>query len=251
MEPITLRNLTIGTGRPKIVVPLTASTAEALVREAAALRGSPAQMAEWRVDWFEQAQDTAALLGAAAALREALGELPLLATYRRLEEGGQGRISLNRYAVVLETLALSGCADMVDMELSAGEDFLAREMDFCHSRGVRVLLSSHNFQSTPGMPALLGTLRLMEALGADIAKIAVTPQSPMDLITLLDATLTFSQTAACPVVTMSMGPLGRLTRVSGEIFGSALTFAAVGRPSAPGQLEAGKAAELLALFSLQ
>ena len=249
MEPITLRNLIIGAGRPKIVVPLTARTIPELVREAAALSESPAQMAEWRVDFFERPEDTSALLEAAAALRQALGELPLLATFRRLQEGGQGRVSLNRYAVVLETLALSGCADLIDIELSAGEDFLGREMDFCRSHGVKVLLSSHDFQTTPGMPAMLGKLGLMEALGADVVKLAVTPQTPMDLINLLDATLTFSRSAACPVVTMSMGPLGRLSRVSGEIFGSALTFAAVGSASAPGQLQADMAAELLELFS--
>ena len=35
---------------------------------------------------------------------------------------------------------------------------------------------------------------------------------------------------------MAMGDLGKVTRVSGELFGSCLTFASVGRASAPGQI---------------
>lgn len=249
MEPITIRDLTIGTGKPKIIVPLTGRTEAELVRQAAALHRSPARMAEWRVDYFETPETPAALLRCAMALRTALGNLPLLATFRRLEEGGQRSLPLNRYAVVLETLALSGGADMVDIELSAGEAFVSRELEFSHAHNVKVLLSSHDFQSTPGLPALLGRLSLMEAMGADIVKVAVTPQSPADLLTLLDATWEFSQRAACPVVTMSMGPLGRLSRVSGQVFGSALTFATTGRASAPGQMEADQVAEMLELLS--
>ena len=39
-----------------------------------------------------------------------------------------------------------------------------------------------------------------------------------------------------PVVTMSMGALGVVSRMAGEIFGSCITFGAVGEISAPGQI---------------
>jgi 3-dehydroquinate dehydratase-1 len=41
-----------------------------------------------------------------------------------------------------------------------------------------------------------------------------------------------------PVVTMSMSPLGAVSRLVGEAFGSALTFGSAGPSSAPGQLPA-------------
>ncbi len=92
-------------------------------------------------------------------------------------------------------------------------------------------------------------LRRMEALGADIAKLAVMPQTPEDVLTLLSATGEVSATAARPVVTMSMGRLGAVSRIAGEVFGSALTFGAVGQSSAPGQLEAAALAKALSLLS--
>ena len=49
---------------------------------------------------------------------------------------------------------------------------------------------------------------------------------------------------------MSMGALGAVSRLSGEVFGSALTFGSAARASAPGQVEAGKLAQALELLSL-
>ena len=77
----------------------------------------------------------------------------------------------------------------------------------------------------------------MQDMGADIPKIAVMPQSKADVITLLDATQEmYTKYADRPIITMSMGPAGVISRLSGEAFGSAMTFGAVGQVSAPGQI---------------
>ena len=79
----------------------------------------------------------------------------------------------------------------------------------------------------------------MQELGCDLAKYAVMPQCERDVLTLLDATLTMKEHYPdTPVITMSMGPLGAVSRISGELFGSALTFGTAGTASAPGQLPA-------------
>lgn len=85
----------------------------------------------------------------------------------------------------------------------------------------------------------------MEELGADIAKIAVMPRSARDVLTLLSATDKASQSLSCPVVTMSMKGTGLISRLSGEVFGSCLTFGSVKEASAPGQIEAGKLKDIL------
>ena len=75
-----------------------------------------------------------------------------------------------------------------------------------------------------------------QALGADIAKVAVMPRAMDDVLTLLQATLQASRTLEIPVVSMAMGGLGTLTRVCGWAFGSAMTFAVGDGISAPGQM---------------
>ena len=79
----------------------------------------------------------------------------------------------------------------------------------------------------------------MQRLGADICKIATMPHSPAEHASLLDATRIMAEEHADrPLITMAMGALGIVSRVSGETFGSAATFGIAGNPSAPGQIPA-------------
>ena len=77
----------------------------------------------------------------------------------------------------------------------------------------------------------------MQELGADIPKIAVMPQNKKDVLILLSATREMSEEHADrPIITMSMAGTGVISRLCGEVFGSALTFGAAGKASAPGQM---------------
>lgn len=251
MEPVTVGGLSIGTGRPKMIVPLMGQDTDALLREAEAVRHSAAQLAEWRLDWFDAVFDPDALLEAAAALRAALGELPLLATFRTEEEGGNRPISPADYARLIRTLAESGLVELIDIQLFTGDDFVRSAVDLCHANGVKVVLSNHDFNGTPPRSELIARLRRMEALGADLSKLAVMPRTPEDVLTLLSVTREVSSSAARPVVTMSMGKLGTVSRLAGELVGSALTFGSAGTVSAPGQVSVDALSRTLSLLSLE
>ena len=119
-----------------------------------------------------------------------------------------------------------------------------------HRFGVKVILSNHDFNKTPIKFEIIARLIKMQSLNADIAKIAVMPSTIDDLLTLLSATHEVnSQFGEIPIVTMSMGRTGMLSRISGQIFGSAITFGAAGQASAPGQLEAEELKEILELIN--
>ena len=106
--------------------------------------------------------------------------------------------------------------------------------------GVKVVMSNHDFQKTPPQEEIVARLLKMERVGADISKIAVMPNNKKDVLTLLAATEEMATNYADrPIVTMSMSGTGVLSRLCGEVFGSAITFGAAGKASAPGQLEVG------------
>ena len=66
---------------------------------------------------------------------------------------------------------------------------------------------------------------------------------------LLETTYEMSEEyAKCPIVTMSMAGTGLLSRLCGEVFGSALTFGAIGKASAPGQMDAADLKEVLEII---
>lgn len=68
-------------------------------------------------------------------------------------------------------------------------------------------------------------------------------------LTLLSATLEAKEVLLCPVVTMSMGQLGLVSRLCGQQFGSAITFGLAGEASAPGQIDADSLHAVLKLFA--
>lgn len=77
----------------------------------------------------------------------------------------------------------------------------------------------------------------MQRLGGDVLKIAVMPKTKKDVLTLLQVTADMEQRAPHQaIVSMAMGTLGMLSRICGETFGSAITFASLNGSSAPGQL---------------
>ena len=87
------------------------------------------------------------------------------------------------------------------------------------------------------------------AIGADISKIALMPEDKRDVVTLLEATLEMSESYGdTPFITMSMGETGVISRLSGEFFGSAITFGALRMASAPGQINVKDLSQVLGIL---
>ena len=94
----------------------------------------------------------------------------------------------------------------------------------------------------------MALLDYMAVHGADICKVAVMPDSRDDVVTLLDATYNMKKYAEKPIVTMSMGREGSITRLVGELSGSAITFGSLKSASAPGQVDAFKLQAMLQII---
>ena len=98
--------------------------------------------------------------------------------------------------------------------------------------------SNHDFDKTPEDEEIRTRLVKMQSLGGDIAKMAVMPQCNADVLRLMSVTRsTKDECLNIPVITMSMAAEGMISRMSGEIFGSDVTFGAVTDVSAPGQID--------------
>lgn len=237
IQPLRVRNLTVGEGMPKIVVPIVGRTYAEILDQAGALEELPVDIVEWRADFFDKILDLERTLYTLSALRIILGEVPLLLTLRTAREGGFREIEPSYYLALNAAAAQSGCADLVDVEMF-GDGNLAREaIDAVHAAGAPVMGSNHEFHHTPPREELLRRLRAMQQMGADVLKLAVMPESRADVLALLAATAEMFETYADrPIATMSMSALGVASRLVGETFGSALTFGSAGQASAPGQL---------------
>lgn len=238
MKTVKLRGVTIGSGSPKIIVPIVEKTREEILDKGTQLTAIALHMVEWRVDFYENAKSIPDVLDTLKALRAVLKEIPILFTFRTANEGGEKEISMEAYTRLNQAVALSGDADAIDIEIFFGDEVVMENIANIHAAGKAVVASSHDFHKTPDKDDLVARLRKMQSMGADIPKIAVMPQSTADVLTLLSATEEMSRCYADrPIMTMSMSAAGVISRLCGEVFGSALTFGAFGQVSAPGQIQ--------------
>ena len=237
MKTVQVRNVIIGEGRPKICVPIVGQTKEEILTEAGSFAEFPIDVVEWRVDWFEGVFDFAQVEDVLKDLREALGNIPLLMTFRTSKEGGEKAIEPAAYAELNIKAAQTGYVDLIDVEIFTGDEIVKKIIDGAHAAGVKVIASNHDFFKTPAKADIIYRLRKMQDMNADIPKIAVMPQNRKDVLTLLAATEEMATNYADrPIITMSMAGTGVISRLCGEVFGSSMTFGAAKKASAPGQM---------------
>lgn len=237
MQTVQIKNVTLGEGAPKIIVSLMAKDIAAVKSEALAYRSADFDILEWRGDHFTAIADTAAALDALRELRAVFPDKPILFTFRSKKEGGEQEIAPEAYIALNIAMAESGLVDAIDLELFTGDALVSQAIARAHAKGVKVIMSNHDFHKTPAKEEIVKRLTKMQELGADVPKIALMPESKADVLTVLAATLEVSEKIADrPIITMSMSKTGVISRLAGEVFGSAATFGAVQKASAPGQI---------------
>ena len=216
MPAITVRGVTLLPPRDtaptnfKILVPVMAND---LSNAAAA--GAAGDVVELRLDALS-ILDAPNVQNVLCAARAAIGQgVPLLATIRTKKEGGLADLTDAAYGELGTAICHSGLADLLDVEASTAPAVIAAIQQQARESGVKTVFSSHNFAETPPTETMVNTLTDMVRRGADIAKLAVMPHTPL--------------------ITMSMGQQGMVSRICGAAFGSCAGFATAGVSSAPGQ----------------
>lgn len=245
---VSIKNVILGEGHTKICVPIIGSTKEEILAEATSISKLEADIVEWRVDFYEDVMSIPMVLEAMVSLVDILKEKPILFTFRTKAEGGELDISEEAYTELIKAVINQNIAGAVDVELFKGENTLEDIATYAKDFDVKVVASNHDFTKTPDKEEIKRRLVLMNKKGAHVSKMAVMPQSALDVLTLLSATEELHREYKnMTIITMSMGQLGVVSRLSGGVFGSAMTFGARNSKaaSAPGQVEVGKLKEIL------
>jgi 3-dehydroquinate dehydratase I len=238
--PITIRNVVIGQGAPKIIVPTTGSTADDVLAQARAIGSNPdVDIIEYRIDYLNFDTDAAQVAELGKKVAAAANGKPLILTFRTKTEGGSKEITDKEYGDLYMALIKAHFIDILDVEMFRQPSVVREVVAAAHAAGIKVVMSSHDFRKTPPTAEIVSRLREQDKMGADILKIAVMPHNAADVLKLLDATEQIrDQYSRKPLLTMSMGGLGAVSRFSGQVFGSDLTFGMIGEASAPGQVDA-------------
>jgi 3-dehydroquinate dehydratase-1 len=234
---VNVRGAVIGGSKPLICLPLVGETRAKVINEAEELAALKPDLLEWRVDAYDKVDHKENCLSVLKELREAIQSIPLIFTCRIDLEGGFKKISRkNRLELIIAAMD-SGDVDIVDIELCNDPEFVNIVRERAKLNDLKVILSYHNFTETPSESFIYSKLVEAQTAGADISKLAVMPKDYGDVLTLLSATnKARNEIIQGPIVTISMGQEGAVSRLAGGLFGSDITFAIGKQASAPGQI---------------
>jgi 3-dehydroquinate dehydratase-1 len=236
-KQMKIRGVVVGGPLPLICLPLVAESGAELIDQAGGLGALKPDLIEWRADGFGAVEDVDACLAALSELRRTIGEIPLIFTCRIDQEGGMRTLAQGKRLEVIVAAITSGTIDLVDIELCNGPEFIDAVRKHTQAHRVALILSYLNFKETPDETFICNKLLAAWQAGADIPKLAVMPKDYGDVLIQLVATNKARNSAIdSPLVTMSMGEQGAISRLAGGLFGSDITFAIGRAASAPGQI---------------
>ena len=222
----------------KTIVPITAKTKEQAIAQAKVIAANQdADLAEFRIDLLEFAADSKQVIALGHELKKVLGTKPMIATIRTHNEGGKLTISDADYGKTYQAYLKQSFMDMLDVEMFRDQQVVKNTVKLAHDKKVLIVMSNHDFKQTPSEDEIVKRLLKQDELGADILKIAVMPQSKQDVFTLMNAKLKVSQQSKKPLLTMSMGKLGTISRIATANMGGSFSFGMIGEASAPGQID--------------
>jgi len=233
-----LEKMLIGqTAKPLICTPVVGETQEKIMAQLAQILEKKPDIIEWRADFFEQIASTDAVVDVIEKIRKAVGDIPIIFTIRSSREGGQPISLQDAAAIELNAeVCRKTSVEYIDCELSNDPEHIRYLRGIATEYGKKIIGSFHNFTLTPGPEELARKFDQAAQYQLDVAKVAVMPQKLEDVLSLLSATLAAKQRLNIPLITMSMGKYGAISRMIGGVFGSSLTFAVGAKSSAPGQV---------------
>ena len=237
LTPLQVGSRTLGGSAPLVCVPLVGADDAAFDAELDNLSRLGPDIIELRVDAWDCVEDTPRALERLRRGRGAVAGLPVILTCRGHWEGGVKPVADEAKFALYRGAVREGLVDLVDIELWYGKTVIGELRAELATTPVALIVSAHDFAKTPPRETLWRILQDEVKAGAQVAKLAAMPQCEEDVLNMLEVSLAFRRAwPHVPLITMSMGTLGAVSRLAGGCFGSDLTFAVGSVASAPGQM---------------
>lgn len=158
----------------------------------------------------------------------------LVATHR------PGNIEDSQRLEMLKNAMLWGAA-YVDIEFESNQEYFKAISEYTVSLNKKIIISYHNYNTTPPLQELEKIVSDIFRMGAHIAKIACTVSMPSHNAELLSLYSKYKS-----IISIGMDTKGKITRIAAPMLGAPFTYASLKDfPSAPGQLAVDEMIELM------
>ncbi len=233
MKELKCRKVTLNSEKPLICVSVTGKTLREIKKQAKVIKELNPDIVEWRADCLKienEEKDTFEIAYALKCVHKALRSYPLIFTFRSKEEGGERHVNFEKYKEYYHYIALEAkeCdVEMVDIEMygKKGVPDLGALINEMHYMGLKIIGSYHSFNKTPKRNEIVEIYKTMEDMGADVLKVACMPKHKGDVFAIYNSAKDADKNLKKPVIAISMGELGAVTRVALTQTKSVLSFA--------------------------
>ena len=204
------------------IMPRTLEEAQQLDRS----RYDGADVIEWRADFLDKNE----ILTVAPAVFEKFAGREILFTLRTRGEGGQIDLTSEEYLAIIQDIQSIYHPDYIDFEFYSHREVFEQMLEFSN-----LVLSYHNFQETP--ENMMEILSELTSLSPKLVKVSVMAHNEQEVLDLMNYTRGFKTlNSEQDYVTISMGKVGKISRLTADLTGSSWSYASVGEESAPGQI---------------
>ena len=204
------------------IMPRTLEEAQQLDRS----RYDGADVIEWRADFLDKNE----ILTVAPAVFEKFAGREILFTLRTRGEGGQIDLTSEEYLAIIQDIQSIYHPDYIDFEFYSHREVFEQMLEFSN-----LVLSYHNFQETP--ENMMEILSELTSLSPKLVKVSVMAHNEQEVLDLMNYTRGFKTlNPEQDYVTISIGKVGKISRLTADLTGSSWSYASVGEESAPGQI---------------
>ena len=204
------------------IMPRTLEEAQQLDRS----RYDGADVIEWRADFLDKNE----ILTVAPAVFEKFAGREILFTLRTRGEGGQIDLTSEEYLAIIQDIQSIYHPDYIDFEFYSHREVFEQMLEFSN-----LVLSYHNFQETP--ENMMEILSELTSLSPKLVKVSVMAHNEQEVLDLMNYTRGFKTlNPEQDYVTISMGKVGKISRLTADLTGSSWSYASVGEESATGQI---------------
>ncbi len=241
MKYLALNNLKLSSSDPKICVPVMGKDKKEVLEQVKIVKRKNPDLIEFRADFLKWDKDLKKNLKNIKDILEAINkecDIPLIFTIRTAKEGGELDIEFAQYALVnIEVAKISDEYNvaLIDVEGIKHKCNTKLLIEKIHEAGGNVIVSNHNFHKTLAYEFLIRRIQMLSLLDADVVKIAMMPRNKRDVDNLMMAVRYADKRIGQPIVAMSMGEMGSVTRAATKKMGTVFSFASGVDESAPGQ----------------
>lgn len=177
MSTVTIRGHQIVSGSADRWVAVTGATREEILTQAKAAAGTGAGMVWWRADCYQDVDYDDCVRDCLSEIRAAIGDIPLVFTFRTLSSGGARTITQLKYIDLIILAASTGDADLIDVDMARGDIDCRYIIEELHAYNTLVMGAGTDGLHKTSPEDFVQMIRRMDKLGADMFTVEKLPEN--------------------------------------------------------------------------